>query len=89
MCVDAAVALHLQWRRDKQPSPYSTYGASGRQKRPKRSHALDSSASATARTPASTSNPAVTPSAEHDETEVEDLAETSGIAAPDRISMRG
>jgi hypothetical protein len=43
MCVDAAVALHLQWRRDKQPSPYSTYGASGRQKRAKRSHAFDSS----------------------------------------------
>jgi hypothetical protein len=33
----------------------------------KRSHALDSRASATARTPASTSNRAATPSAEHDE----------------------
>jgi hypothetical protein len=36
--VDAAVALHLLWRSNKRPSPYSTSGASVWQKRAKRSH---------------------------------------------------
>jgi hypothetical protein len=54
----------------------------------KRSLALDSSASTTGQTPASTSEQAATPSAEHDEPEEADLAETSGIAVLDRIFPR-
>jgi hypothetical protein len=87
-CVDAAVALNLQWRRDKRLLPCSTSGASVRQKRAKRSHALDSNASATTRTPTNANDPAATSSTERDEPEGADLAETPGIAIPDRIYTR-
>jgi hypothetical protein len=81
LCVDAAVALHLQWRG-------STSGASVRQKRAKRAHALDSSARATVRSPTNASDPAAMSSAEHDEPEGADLVETPGIPVPDRIYLR-
>lgn len=50
-CVSAAAALHLGWRHDRRPLPYSMSIPSSRQKRTKRSQALASGANNTAPTP--------------------------------------